>query len=172
MRFTGLLWEEYTNYLRATCSGQPYPVGMAAVLPCFWIYREVGNYIYRHHKPNNPNQAWIDTYAGEAFATVVEDAIRITEAVAVQSVTGRAKADAASFCVFFPLGMALLGQCLPTGKLFDDAARHGLATSCCLKHTSCCHNGKGRYPKGITGGNDSLKKSVIASHPATNPKTS
>jgi thiaminase/transcriptional activator TenA len=85
MRFTGLLWEEYTNYLRATCSGQPYPVGMAAVLPCFWIYREVGNYIYRHHTPNNPYQAWIDTYAGEAFATVVEDAIRITEAVAGQS---------------------------------------------------------------------------------------
>ncbi len=75
----------YTNYLLATCFGQPYQVGMAAVLPCFWIYREVGNYIHRHHKPNNPYQAWIDTYAGEAFAAVVEDAIRITEEVAQQA---------------------------------------------------------------------------------------
>jgi thiaminase/transcriptional activator TenA len=78
----------YTNYLLATCFGQPYQVGMAAVLPCFWIYREVGNYIHRHHQPNNPYQAWIDTYAGEAFAAVVEDAIRITEEVARESSQG------------------------------------------------------------------------------------
>lgn len=75
----------YTNYLLATCFGQPYQVGMAAVLPCFWIYRQVGNYIYQHHQRNNPYQAWINTYAGEAFAAVVDDAIRITEEVAQQA---------------------------------------------------------------------------------------
>ena len=32
----------YVSYLTATVATDPYPVGAAAVLPCFWIYAEVG----------------------------------------------------------------------------------------------------------------------------------
>src|SRR5574340_47427 len=31
----------YVSYLTATAATEPYPVGVAAVLPCFWIYAEV-----------------------------------------------------------------------------------------------------------------------------------
>jgi thiaminase/transcriptional activator TenA len=43
-------------------------VTMASVLPCFWIYKKVGDHIYQQqNKQNNPYQTWIDTYAGEEF---------------------------------------------------------------------------------------------------------
>ncbi len=72
----------YTNYLLATAALRPIEEAIAALLPCFWIYREVGNHIYRNASPDNPYQKWIDTYAGEEFATAVDQAIIITEDVA------------------------------------------------------------------------------------------
>jgi len=61
----------YTSFLQATAWGQPYPVAVAALLPCFWIYAEVGRDIYARSAPNNPYQAWVDTYAGEEFHAAV-----------------------------------------------------------------------------------------------------
>ncbi|MCF2970072.1 thiaminase II [Synechococcus sp. Nb3U1] len=75
----------YTRSLLATAALDPYEVAIAAVLPCFWIYREVGSEIYRMAQPHNPYQQWIDTYAGEEFAQVVQQAIDITESVAEQT---------------------------------------------------------------------------------------
>ena len=43
----------------------------AAVLPCFWIYREVGMRMAATPAAGNPYQAWIDTYADEAFQAAV-----------------------------------------------------------------------------------------------------
>ncbi|MGQ9836706.1 MAG: thiaminase II [Cyanobacteriota bacterium] len=75
----------YTRFLLASAALDPYEVAIAAVLPCFWIYREVGSEIYRTAKPNNPYQQWIDTYAGEEFAQVVQQALDITNSVAGQA---------------------------------------------------------------------------------------
>ncbi len=75
----------YTNYLLATAALRSYEEAIAAVLPCFWIYREVGNYIHKTAATENPYQKWIDTYAGEEFGAVVEQAIAITEQTAAQT---------------------------------------------------------------------------------------
>lgn len=75
----------YTRFLLAAAALDPYEVAMAAVLPCFWIYREVGSAIYRTAQPDNPYQQWIDTYAGEEFAQVVQQALDITDSVAQQA---------------------------------------------------------------------------------------
>jgi thiaminase (transcriptional activator TenA) len=32
----------YTSYLLATVRGRSYPEGAGAVLPCYWIYWEIG----------------------------------------------------------------------------------------------------------------------------------
>ncbi|MBC3786370.1 thiaminase II [Spirosoma utsteinense] len=69
----------YTNYLLATTSLQSVAVGAAAVLPCFWIYREVGKYIYRQAIRENPYRSWIDTYAGEAFDLSVTQMLALTD---------------------------------------------------------------------------------------------
>jgi thiaminase/transcriptional activator TenA len=73
----------YTSFLVATIHRGPWAVGVAALLPCFWIYWEEGCAIARATAPDNPYRAWIDTYAdarfGEAVAGVVAMADRAAE---------------------------------------------------------------------------------------------
>jgi thiaminase/transcriptional activator TenA len=69
----------YTNYLLATTSLQSIAVGAAAVLPCFWIYRQVGKFIYQRAIQENPYRAWIDTYAGDAFDQSVTQMLALTD---------------------------------------------------------------------------------------------
>lgn len=72
----------YTSFLLATCWAEPYPVALAALLPCFWIYAEVGKDIHARASSDNPYQAWIDTYAGEDFHEAVRAVIATTDEVA------------------------------------------------------------------------------------------
>ncbi|MEO1489841.1 MAG: thiaminase II, partial [Pseudomonadota bacterium] len=59
-------------------------VGLAALLPCFWIYREVGRAIQAQADGANPYRAWIDTYAGEDFAEAVDQVIATIDGVAAE----------------------------------------------------------------------------------------
>lgn len=72
----------YANYLLATAAHRSVEESVAALLPCFWIYREVGNAIHRRAAADNPYRRWIDTYAGEKFAASVDRAIEATDQVA------------------------------------------------------------------------------------------
>lgn len=69
----------YTHYLISTAATRSLEESVAAVLPCFWIYRDVGNYIYQHYEGNNPYERWILTYADEGFSRVVDEALSIAE---------------------------------------------------------------------------------------------
>lgn len=80
-----LACHHYTSYLLATAWSESYPVVLAALLPCFWIYAEVGKDIVGTSAPGNPYQAWIDTYAGEEFHDSVRRVIAITDRTAAQS---------------------------------------------------------------------------------------
>ncbi len=73
----------YTNFLLATASTKGRSVSIAALLPCFWIYREVGMHNVENSAANNPYQNWIDMYAGDDFREGVEKAIDITNNAAV-----------------------------------------------------------------------------------------
>src|SRR5215510_3279312 len=72
----------YVSYLIATAYAEPYEVLLGALLPCFWIYAEVGTDIHSRAAPANPYQAWIDTYAGEQFHSAVRTMIATTDAAA------------------------------------------------------------------------------------------
>lgn len=73
----------YCHYLRSMAGFESIEVAMAATLPCFWIYKEVGNYIYQHHlSEQNPYQRWINTYASEEFNDSVAHAIEICDEIA------------------------------------------------------------------------------------------
>lgn len=72
----------YTHFLLSTAANASYPVACAALLPCFWIYREVGLHIHARADVPNPYQDWIDTYAGEDFSRSVDRAIALTERAA------------------------------------------------------------------------------------------
>ncbi|WP_026998695.1 TenA family protein [Eisenibacter elegans] len=76
----------YTQFLLNKSALDAVEVAVAAVLPCFWIYKDVGDHIYQHQSnPQNPYQAWIDTYAGEEFGAAVAQAIDIAEALAQEA---------------------------------------------------------------------------------------
>lgn len=55
----------YCHFLQSVAWSQPYPIALAALLPCFWIYAEVGRAILAQAAPNNPYQSWIDTSPGK-----------------------------------------------------------------------------------------------------------
>ncbi|NJO38364.1 MAG: thiaminase II [Rhizobiales bacterium] len=75
----------YTSYLLATAHNAPYEVAVAALLPCFWIYGEVGRHLLEIAAMNNPYQAWIDTYADEAFAQGIRKVIAIADRAALST---------------------------------------------------------------------------------------
>jgi thiaminase/transcriptional activator TenA len=77
--------EHYVSYLLRVAALQSFEVTLAALLPCFWIYREVGKHILAHAAAPNPYQAWIDTYAGVEFDKAVDAVIAVTDAVAANA---------------------------------------------------------------------------------------
>jgi thiaminase/transcriptional activator TenA len=72
----------YTSSLVATAWSAPYPVVLASLLPCFWIYAEVGKAIHAQARQPNPYSAWIDTYAGEDFHAAVRAVLATIDRVA------------------------------------------------------------------------------------------
>ena len=69
----------YTSYLCATTGGGSYAEGVSAVLPCYWIYWEVGKELLRRGSPDPRYQRWIDTYGGEEFGDVVQEVLAVAD---------------------------------------------------------------------------------------------
>jgi thiaminase (transcriptional activator TenA) len=78
----------YTSFLVATAYHEPWDVLVAALLPCFWIYWDVGGAIAKRAGPENPYRAWIETYADEAFGQAVRQVIAITDRAAAAAAHG------------------------------------------------------------------------------------
>lgn len=74
----------YSQYLIATAATAPLEEAIAAILPCFWIYREVGRNISSHTVENNPYIRWIDTYSSQEFSEGTEQAISILNEIATK----------------------------------------------------------------------------------------
>jgi thiaminase/transcriptional activator TenA len=75
----------YTSYLLQTSALACVEVAIAAVLPCFWVYREVGLSIAASSTSldQNPYARWIETYSGPEFAAAVQKAIAAFDTVAL-----------------------------------------------------------------------------------------
>jgi thiaminase (transcriptional activator TenA) len=69
----------YTSYLLATVHGGSYAEGVGAVLPCYWIYWEVGKELLRRGSPDPRYQQWIGTYGGEQFGETVRGVLDIAD---------------------------------------------------------------------------------------------
>jgi thiaminase/transcriptional activator TenA len=55
---------------------------LGAVLPCYWIYAEVGKVLLQKRSPHSLFQRWIDTYAGDEYVAIVEAVLEITNRIA------------------------------------------------------------------------------------------
>ena len=73
----------YTSYLLATVTGGSYGEGVGAVLPCYWIYAEVGKHLLERGSPDPRYQRWIDTYGGDEFGDEAREVIAVTDKLEV-----------------------------------------------------------------------------------------
>ncbi|WHZ36585.1 thiaminase II [Sagittula sp. MA-2] len=77
--------DHYVSFLLRTAALGPFAEAVAALLPCFWIYRDVGRDIATRSAPDNPYAAWIDTYSGEAFDESVARMMALTDRLGAEA---------------------------------------------------------------------------------------
>ena len=75
----------YTNYLLRTVSREPFEIAVAAALPCFWIYKEVGLSISQCSKSDNPYARWIEAYSRPEFGNSTNEMISIFDEVSLRT---------------------------------------------------------------------------------------
>src|ERR687891_1283925 len=76
----GPVTEAYIAHLQSVARSGTLSELVAAVLPCYWIYGEVGRRLYKG-RPRQPKiyRHWIETYAGEAFWRPVREQIGLMD---------------------------------------------------------------------------------------------
>jgi thiaminase (transcriptional activator TenA) len=72
----------YTSYLLSTVRGGSYAEGIGAVLPCYWIYWEIGKELLSRGSPDQRFQRWIATYGAAEYGAVVSAVIDEANAIA------------------------------------------------------------------------------------------
>jgi thiaminase/transcriptional activator TenA len=73
----------YTSYLLAAAYGGSFAEALGAVLPCYWIYWEVGKALIVRGSPDPLYRRWIETYGGEEFREVVRAVLSLTDEIGV-----------------------------------------------------------------------------------------
>ncbi|MBA3328532.1 MAG: thiaminase II [Solirubrobacterales bacterium] len=89
----------YCSYLLASAHGGSFAEALGAVLPCYWIYREVGTELLRHSSPDPLYARWIATYGGEEFGAVVQAVLDLTDDLGPQLSEADRAAAARRFAV-------------------------------------------------------------------------
>jgi thiaminase/transcriptional activator TenA len=76
--------QAYIDHLQSVARGGTLGELVAAVLPCYWIYGEVGKRLYRN-RPRKPKvyREWIETYASEPFWGPVREQVQLMDKLGV-----------------------------------------------------------------------------------------
>jgi len=77
----------YTSYLFSLVAAGRYPVLAAGILPCFWIYEDVGRRLKERlgDLTGHPYADWISTYGDPEFAASAEQAKQVLDRLAAQA---------------------------------------------------------------------------------------
>lgn len=77
----------YTSYLTALSARGAYPVLVAGLLPCFWIYDEVGRRLKEQvgDLTAHPYGDWIATYGDPTFTAVTDQVVQTTDRLAADA---------------------------------------------------------------------------------------
>lgn len=75
---------DYINHTRQYFNPEDLPMAMAAMLPCMWVYNEVGKYILSIEKDaeHNPYHEWISCYASDLMEEGVKNALELINTLA------------------------------------------------------------------------------------------
>ncbi len=72
----------YTSYLLSVAYARPFHELLTTVLPCYWIYWEVGKALRTKGSQKHLYQRWINMYGGEEFGKVVQAVLALTDQIA------------------------------------------------------------------------------------------
>ena len=72
----------YTNYLLTTAHSRPFAEALSCILPCYWIYLEVGKTLSKTGSPDPLYQRWIDNYGAEEYEAEVNSLLHMVDEVA------------------------------------------------------------------------------------------
>jgi thiaminase/transcriptional activator TenA len=78
----------YTSYVTSTVYKGDFADGLAVIMPCVWIYAEVGRQLCSEGSPNPVYQRWIDMYSGDDYLDECQTALTWTDRVG-STLTGR-----------------------------------------------------------------------------------
>ena len=94
----GPVTQAYIGHLQSVARSGSLGELVAAVLPCYWIYGEVGRRLYKG-RPRKPKiyREWIETYAGEAFWQPVREQIQLMDKLGAAASSDERKIMAANF---------------------------------------------------------------------------
>jgi thiaminase/transcriptional activator TenA len=87
----GPITQAYIGHLQSVARSGSLGELVAAVLPCYWIYGEVGRRLYRN-RPRKPKiyREWIETYASDSFWKPVREQIQLMDKLGTEA-SGREK---------------------------------------------------------------------------------
>lgn len=75
----------YTDHLHAASVRGSYGELAAALLPCFWLYADLGDRFAEANHDAHPYRDWLATYADPAFAASTRRAIELVERAAAEA---------------------------------------------------------------------------------------
>ena len=98
----GPVTKAYVDHLLAASVSGSYGILVAAALPCFWLYAEVGSTLHREFLAGgapgeHPYASWLRTYADEDFAAATRQAIEYTDTAARRASESEREAMALAF---------------------------------------------------------------------------
>jgi thiaminase/transcriptional activator TenA len=77
--------QDYLKHLlHCAAQDQDVEVAIASVLPCFYIYKKLGERMSTNKQANNPYQAWIDSYSDAHFVEYTNKLITVTTTLAIE----------------------------------------------------------------------------------------
>lgn len=82
----------YIEWETESAAKAPVSVAWAALLPCFWVYGEMGRFVAAHKKPDSPYAAWLDGYGDPAYERTVATAVNLADRLVTLEARHRGRA--------------------------------------------------------------------------------
>lgn len=74
----------YTHFLIDNAKNKPIEIAVASILPCFYLYSELGKQMAKNDQDNNPYKEWIESYTHPVFLSYTQQFIDIFDTVATE----------------------------------------------------------------------------------------
>jgi len=103
----------YMNHTRQYFNPEDLTMAMAAMLPCMWVYSEIGKYIISIEKGGykNPYHEWISCYASEMMDNGVRTALNLINGMAENESPQRRAAMREAFVISTEMELKFWEQC-------------------------------------------------------------